>query len=161
MSIKVGDPLPDVTFTIMTPDGPQPITTAEVFKGRKVVLFAVPGAFTPTCSMNHLPGFIEKAAEFKAKGIDEIVAVAVNDVFVMDAWSKYSGAQGKIKFLADGSGNFARAIDLTLDLTDRGLGIRSQRYSMLVDDGVVKKLNVEESVGKAETSGAEALLKQI
>lgn len=161
MSIKVGDPLPDVTFTIMTPDGPQPTTTAEVFKGRKVVLFAVPGAFTPTCSMNHLPGFLEKAAEFKARGIDEIVVVAVNDVFVMDAWSKYSGAAGKIKFLADGSGNFAKAIGLTLDLTDRGLGIRSQRYSMLVDDGVVKKLNVEESVGKAETSGADALLKQI
>jgi len=161
MSIKAGDSLPDATFTIMTPDGPQPITTAEVFKGRKVVLFAVPGAFTPTCSMNHLPGFLEKAAEFKAKGIDEIVVVAVNDVFVMDAWSKHSGAQGKIKFLADGSGSFAKALDLTLDLTDRGLGIRSQRYSMLVDDGVVKKLNVEESVGKAETSGADALLKQI
>lgn len=161
MSIKVGDPLPDATFTIMAPDGPQPITTAEVFKGCKVVLFAVPGAFTPTCSMNHLPGFLEKAAEFKAKGIDEIVVVAVNDVFVMDAWSKHSGAQGKIQFLADGSGNFARAVGLTLDLTDRGLGIRSRRYSMLVDDGVVKKLNVEESVGKAETSGAEALLKQI
>jgi glutaredoxin/glutathione-dependent peroxiredoxin len=161
MSIKVGESLPDATFTIMTPDGPQPITTAEVFKGRKVVLFAVPGAFTPTCSMNHLPGFLEKAAEFRAKGIDEIVVVAVNDVFVMDAWSKHSGAQGKIKFLADGSGNFAKALGLTLDLTDRGLGIRSQRYSMLVDDGVVKKLNVEESVGKAETSGADALLKQI
>lgn len=161
MSIKVGESLPDATFTIMTPDGPQPITTAEVFKGRKVVLFAVPGAFTPTCSMNHLPGFLEKAAEFKAKGIDEIVVVAVNDVFVMDAWSKHSGAQGKIKFLADGSGNFAKALGLTLDLTDRGLGIRSQRYSMLVDDGVVKRLNVEESVGKAETSGADALLKQI
>jgi glutaredoxin/glutathione-dependent peroxiredoxin len=161
MSIKVGDPLPNATFTIMTADGPQPITTAEVFKGRKVVLFAVPGAFTPTCSMNHLPGFLEKAAEFKAKGIDEIAVVAVNDVFVMDAWSKHSGTQGKIKFLADGSGNFAKAIGLTLDLTDRGLGIRSQRYSMLVDDGIVKKLNVEESVGKAETSGADALLKQI
>ncbi|MGA3302508.1 MAG: peroxiredoxin [Methylovirgula sp.] len=161
MSIKVGDPLPDATFTVMTPDGPAPVTTSEIFKGRKVVLFAVPGAFTPTCSMNHLPGFIEHAAEFKSKGIDEIVVVAVNDVFVMDAWSKHSGAGGKIKFLADGSGAFAKALGLTLDLTDRGLGIRSQRYSMLVDNGIVKRLNIEDSVGKAETSGADTLLKQI
>jgi glutaredoxin/glutathione-dependent peroxiredoxin len=161
MSIKVGDPLPDATFTVMTPDGPQARTTAEIFKGRKVALFAVPGAFTPTCSMNHLPGFLAKEAEFKAKGIDEIVVVSVNDVFVMDAWAKQSGAAGKITFLADGVASFAKAIGLTLDLTERGLGVRSQRYSMLVDDGIVKSLNVEEAVGKADISGADALLAQI
>jgi peroxiredoxin len=161
MSIKVGDSLPDATFTVMTADGPKAVTTAEIFKGRKVVLFAVPGAFTPTCSMNHLPGFLAKVAEFKAKGIDEIAVVSVNDVFVMDAWAKQSGGAGQITFLADGSGVFTKAIDLPLDLSERGLGVRSQRYSMLVDDGIVKKLNVEESVGKAETSGADALLGQI
>jgi peroxiredoxin len=161
MSIKVGDQLPDATFVVMTPDGPKPRTTAEIFKGRKVVLFAVPGAFTPTCTMNHLPGFRDHEADFKAKGIEEIVVVSVNDVFVMDAWAKQSGAAGKITFLADGVANFAKAIGLTLDLTDRGLGVRSQRYSMLVDDGEVKKLNIEEAVGKAETSSAETLLAQI
>ncbi len=161
MSIKVGDSLPDVIFTVMTPEGPKASTTAEIFKGRKVVLFGIPGAFTPTCSMNHLPGFLAKEAEFKAKGIDEIAVVSVNDVFVMDAWAKQSGGDGKILFLADGSAVFTKAIDLTLDLTERGLGLRSQRFSMFVDDGIVKILNVEESIGKAETSGADALLGQI
>ena len=161
MSIKVGDSLPDAVFTVMTPDGPQTTTTAEIFKGRKIVLFGLPGAFTPTCSMSHLPGFLAKEAEFKAKGIDEIVVVSVNDVFVMDAWAKQTGAAGKILFLADGIAAFTTAIDLTLDLTERGLGIRSQRYSMFVDDGIVKKLNVEDSIGKAETSSADALLAQI
>ncbi len=161
MSIKVGDPLPDATFTVMTPEGPQARTTADIFEGRKVVLFGVPGAFTPTCSMNHLPGFVAQEAAFKAKGTDEIVVVAVNDVFVMDAWAKQSGAVGKILFLADGSAAFTKAIGLTLDLTERGLGLRSQRYSMLVDDGIVQRLNVEDSIGKAETSGADALLGQI
>lgn len=161
MSIKVGDSLPDVTFTVMTPEGPKASTTAEIFKGRKVVLFGIPGAFTPTCSMNHLPGFLAKEAEFKAKGVDEIAVVSVNDVFVMDAWAKQSGGDGKVLFLADGSAVFTKAIDLTLDLTERGLGLRSQRFSMFVDDGIVKKLNVEESIGKAEASGADALLGQI
>ncbi|MGO9132829.1 MAG: peroxiredoxin [Methylovirgula sp.] len=161
MSIKVGDSLPDVTFTVMTPDGPKPRTTAEIFKGKKIALFAVPGAFTPTCSMNHLPGFLAKEAEFKAKGVDEIVVVSVNDAFVMDAWAKHSGAEGKITFLADGAAAFAKAIGLTLDLTERGLGLRSQRYSMIVENGVVKTLNVEEAVGKAEISGADALLTQV
>jgi len=161
MSIKVGDPLPDATFTVMTPDGPQARTTAEIFKGKKIALFAVPGAFTPTCSMNHLPGFLAKEAEFKAKGVDEIVVVAVNDVFVMDAWAKHSGAAGKILFLADGSALFTNAIGLPLDLTERGLGLRSQRYSMLVEDGIVKKLNVEDQIGKAEISGADTLLAQL
>jgi peroxiredoxin len=161
MSIKVGDPLPDVTFTVMTPEGPQARTTAEIFGGRTVVLFGVPGAFTPTCSLNHLPGFVDKEAEIKAKGVDEIAVTSVNDVFVMNAWAKSSGALGKITFLADGVAAFATATGLTLDLTDRGLGVRSQRYSMLVEDGIVRKLNIEESAGRAETSGAEALLKQL
>ncbi|HEY5226763.1 MAG TPA: redoxin family protein [Methylovirgula sp.] len=161
MSIKVGDSLPDATFTVMTPDGPKTRTSAEIFTDRKIVLFGVPGAFTPTCSMNHLPGFLDKAEEFKARNVDEIVVVAVNDVFVMDAWAKQSGAGGKITFLADGIAAFAKAIGLTTDLTDRGLGVRSQRYSMLVDDGIVKQLNVEEAVGKADISSADTLLGQI
>jgi glutaredoxin/glutathione-dependent peroxiredoxin len=161
MSIKVGDPLPDVTFTVMTPDGPQARTTADIFKGRKVVLFGVPGAFTPTCSLNHLPGFVDKEVEIKAKGVDEIAVTSVNDVFVMNAWAKSSGGLGKITFLADGIAAFAKAAGLTFDLTERGLGLRSQRYSMLVDDGIVRKLNIEDSPGKAETSGAENLLKQL
>jgi glutaredoxin/glutathione-dependent peroxiredoxin len=161
MTIKVGDPLPDVTFTVMTAEGPKARTTADIFKGRTVVLFGVPGAFTPTCSMNHLPGFLSKEAEFKAKGVDEIAVTGVNDVFVMDAWAKHSGGEGKITFLADGNAAFAKATGLTFDLTERGLGLRSIRYSMLVEDGIVRKLNIEESPAKAEVSGAENLLKQI
>jgi glutaredoxin/glutathione-dependent peroxiredoxin len=161
MTIKVGDPIPDVTFTVMTPEGPQARTTADIFKGRTVVLFGVPGAFTPTCSMNHLPGFLSKEAEIKAKGVDEIAVTSVNDVFVMDAWAKQSGGVGKITFLADGIAAFAKATGLTFDLTERGLGLRSIRYSMLVEDGIVRKLNIEESPAKAEVSGAENLLKQI
>ena len=161
MSIKVGDTIPDASFTIMTADGPKPKTTDEIFAGRKVVLFGVPGAFTPTCSMNHLPGFLDNAAEFKAKGIDEIAVVSVNDVFVMGAWSKATAGEGKITYLADGSAAFTKALGLTLDLGERGLGTRSQRYAMLVDDKVVKTLNVEDSPGKADVSGAEALLKTL
>ncbi|GAC1554300.1 MAG: peroxiredoxin [Beijerinckiaceae bacterium] len=159
MTIKVGDKLPDATFTVMTPEGPKPRTTDQIFKGRRVVLFAVPGAFTPTCHRNHLPGFVAKADEIKAKGIDEIAVTGVNDVFVMDAWAKQTGGDGKITFLADGSGHFSKAIGLSLDMNERGLGTRSQRYSMLVEDGVVRKLNIEETPGKAELSGADALLK--
>jgi peroxiredoxin len=161
MPIKVGDALPSTVFTEMGPDGPKPVTTDEFFKGRKIVIFGVPGAFTPTCSMNHLPGFLAKADEFKAKGINAIAVTSVNDAFVMGAWAKQQNAADHISFLADGNGAFAKAIDLTLDLTERGLGIRSQRYSMLVDNGVVKILNVEDAPGKAEISGAEALLKQL
>ncbi len=161
MTIQVGDPLPSAVFTFIGPDGPKTITTDEFFKGRKVVLFGVPGAFTPTCSMNHLPGFLAKADEFKAKGVNAIAVTSVNDAFVMNAWEKQTGATDQITFLADGNGTFAKALDLTLDLTERGLGLRSQRYSMLVEDGVVKQLNVEASPGKADISGAEALLKQI
>jgi peroxiredoxin len=161
MTIKVGDPLPDVTFTVMTPEGPQARTTADIFKDRKVVLFGVPGAFTPTCSMNHLPGFLTKEMEIKAKGVEEIAVTSVNDVFVMDAWAKQSGGIDKITFLADGIAAFAKATGLTVDLTERGLGVRSRRYSMLVEDGIVRKLNIEDSPAKAEVSGAENLLKQI
>jgi glutaredoxin/glutathione-dependent peroxiredoxin len=161
MTIKVGDRLPSATFTVMTAEGPQTRSTDDIFKDRKVVLFAVPGAFTPTCHKNHLPGFIDKAGEIKAKGIDDIVVTGVNDVFVMNAWAKDTGGAGKIEFLADGSAAFAKALGLFVDLTERGMGMRSQRYSMVVDDGVVRKLNLEEAPGKADISGAEALLKQL
>jgi peroxiredoxin len=161
MTIKMGDRIPEATFTILTSDGPQTRTTEEFFKGRRVVLIGVPGAFTPTCHRNHLPGFVTKADEILGKGIDEIAVTGVNDVFVMDAWAKQSGAEGKLTFLADGSANFAKAIGLSLDMSQRGLGTRSQRYSMLVDDGVVRKLNIEEAPGKAEVSGADALLKAL
>src|SRR5580765_389447 len=158
MAIKVGDRVPNGTFTVMTADGPKPKTADELFNGKKVVLFAVPGAFTPTCSNNHLPGFVKNAAAIKAKGIDTIAVTGVNDVFVMNAWKKSAGADS-IEFLADGSAAWAKALGLNVDLTERGLGMRSGRYSMVVDDGVVKTLNVEESPGKAEASGADNLLK--
>jgi peroxiredoxin len=161
MPIKVGDRLPEAKFRVMGPDGPAVKTTDDVFKGKKVVLFAVPGAFTPTCSNNHLPGFLKNADAFKAKGVDTIAVTGVNDVFVFDAWKKSTGAAGKIEFLADGNGDFAKALDLALDGSGIGLGIRSKRYAMLVEDGVVKKLNVEDVPGKAETSSADNLLKQM
>src|SRR6516165_6183343 len=161
MTIKVGDRLPDASFRVMTASGPAAQTTAQLFNDRKVALFAVPGAFTPTCNNNHLPGFLANADAFKAKGIDAIAVTGVNDVFVFDAWKKATGAGGKIEFLADGNAEFAKALDLTLDGSGFGLGTRSKRYAMLVEDGVVKKLNVEDVAGKAETSGADALLKQI
>src|SRR5579871_1420373 len=131
MTIAVGDSLPQATFRVMTADGPAAKTTDDVFKGRKVVLFAVPGAFTPTCHKNHLPGFLANADAIKAKGVDAIAVTGVNDVFVMDAWSKATGGDA-IEFLADGSGNWAKAVGLTADLTERGLGVRSQRYCMVV-----------------------------
>ena len=159
MAIKVGDKLPNSTFYVLTSEGPKPKTTDEVFKGKKVVLFAVPGAFTPTCHKNHLPGFVQNADAIKAKGIDTIAVTGVNDVFVMDAWKEKTGAAGKIDFLADGSAAFAKAIGLSVDLGERGLGTRSQRYAMVIDDGVVKTLNVEDAPGKADISGAENLLK--
>jgi glutaredoxin/glutathione-dependent peroxiredoxin len=159
MAIKVGDRLPNTTFMTMTADGPKPQTTDDIFKGKKVVLFAVPGAFTPTCHKNHLPGFLTNADAIKGKGIDTIAVTGVNDVFVMDAWKKNTAAEGKIEFLADGSAAFAKAIGLSVDLGERGLGTRSQRYAMVVEDGVVKTLNVEEAPGKADVSGAENLLK--
>ncbi len=161
MTIKIGDKIPKSSFTIMTPEGAKVCGSDEIFNGRKVVLFGVPGAFTPVCDKNHLPGFLGKAETFKARGIDEIAVTSVNDVFVMDAWAKSTGAAGKIAFLADGNGDFARALGLSVDLTSRGLGIRSQRYAMIVDDGAVRKLNVEDVPGKAEISSAEALLAEL
>ena len=161
MTIKVGDRLPNATFTVMAADGPKPKTTDEIFKGKKVVLFAVPGAFTPTCHNNHLPGFVKNAAAIKAKGVDTIAVTGVNDVFVMSAWQKAACPDGSVEFLADGSADFAKALGLTADLTARGLGLRSARYAMLVQDGVVKTLNVEDAPGKADISGADNLMKSL
>ena len=156
--IAIGEKLPAATLKTMTADGAKDLTTDEVFAGKKVVLFAVPGAFTPTCSNNHLPGFVKNAAAIKAKGIDTIAVTGVNDVFVMNAWKKSAGADA-IEFLADGSAAWAKAVGITADLTERGLGVRSGRYAMVVDDGVVKTLNVEDAPGKADVSGADNLLK--
>jgi glutaredoxin/glutathione-dependent peroxiredoxin len=161
MTIKVGDRLPQATFTVMTADGPAPRTTDDFFKGRKVVLFGVPGAFTPTCHKNHLPGFIENAGAIKAKGVDEIAVTATNDVFVMGAWAKDTKADGKVTFLADGSAAFAKATGLDLDLSERGMGVRTKRYSMIVDDGIVRQLNIEETPGTADASGAKKMLEQL
>lgn len=161
MTIKVGDKLPQATFRVMTSEGPAAKTTDDLFAGKKVVLFAVPGAFTPTCHKNHLPGFLAKAGEIKAKGIDAIMVTSANDVFVLDAWAKATGAAGTIEFLADGNADFAKEIGLTMDGSGFGMGTRSQRYSMVVDDGTVTQLNVEEAPGKAEASGAEHLLSQL
>jgi peroxiredoxin len=159
--IKVGDRLPEAKFRVMTAEGPQWKTTDEIFKGKKVVLFAVPGAFTPTCNNIHMPSFVNNVSAFKAKGVDTIAVTAVNDVFVLEAWKKASNADGKIEFLADGNGEFAKAIDMTVDASAAGLGVRSKRYSMLVEDGVVKRLNVEDAPGKCEVSSGSELLKQI
>jgi glutaredoxin/glutathione-dependent peroxiredoxin len=159
MTIKVGDRLPSVTLRQVTSEGPKEVTSDEFFRGRKVVLFAVPGAFTPACSQRHLPGYVENAADLKAKGVDEVACVAVNDAAVLTAWGKDQRAEGKVTMLADGSGEFARALGLELDLTKAGLGIRSKRYSMLVDNAVVKSLNVEEQPGQVTVSAADAMLR--
>jgi peroxiredoxin len=159
MTIKAGDPIPSATLMKMTPDGPKPVSTDDLFRGRRIALFAVPGAFTPTCSARHLPGFIDKAEELHARGIDEIICVAVNDVFVMDAWGRSAGAAGKVTMLADGNGTFARALGLEMDGSGFGMGQRSKRFSMLVRDGVVEVLNVDE--GGFNLTSAEHLLTQI
>jgi glutaredoxin/glutathione-dependent peroxiredoxin len=159
MAIKVGDRIPEGKFRVMAAEGPAWKSTDEVFKGKKVVLVGVPGAFTPTCHMSHLPGFLKNGDAFKTKGVDTIAVTAVNDVFVMNEWKKASAAEGKIEFLADGNGDFAKALDLTIDGSAGGLGTRSKRYAMLVDNGIVRTLNIEEAPGKAETSSAEALLR--
>lgn len=158
MTIAVGDRLPSATFKTMTAEGVKELTTADVFSGKTVVIFAVPGAFTPTCSKSHLPGYLADRESILAKGVDTIAVTAVNDVFVMDAWSKANDADGKILFLADGSAKFATALGLALDLTAAGMGVRSQRWSMLVEDGVVKSLNLEEKPGVAELTGAACML---
>ena len=159
MTIAVGDRIPDVPLSIATADGPQPTTSGEYFSGKKVALFAVPGAFTPTCSARHLPSYVEKAGELKAKGVDEIACVSVNDAFVMAAWGKADGSKD-ITMLADGNGEFADALGLTMDGSKFGMGKRSQRYSMLVNDGVVEQLNVE-APGEYHASSAETLLEQL
>lgn len=162
MPIKAGDRLPQATFRVMTPEGPKPKTSEEIFKGKKTVLFAVPGAFTPTCHRSHLPSFIQNAAAIKAKGVDQIAVTSVNDAFVMDAWKKASGAEGAIElFLADGNAEFAKAVGLDYDASDAGRGIRSRRYSMIVEDGVVTSVNIEEAPGKTDLSGAVNLLRQL
>jgi peroxiredoxin len=161
MTIKVGDKLPSVTLRQVTPEGPKEVTTDDFFHGKKVALFAVPGAFTPACSQRHLPGYVDKASDIKGKGVDEVACVAVNDPAVMTAWGKDQRAEGKVTMLADGSGDFVRALGLELDLTKAGLGMRSKRYSMLVDNGIVKSLNIEEQPGQVDVSSAETMLRAL
>jgi peroxiredoxin len=160
MSIKVGDKLPKATLVKATPDGPQPLDSEEYFGGRRVAIFSVPGAFTPTCSARHLPGFVDKAEEMKAKGVDEVACIAVNDAFVMQAWGESAGAGGKVTMLADGNGDFARALGLTMDGSKFGLGERGSRWSAIVDDGVVEQLNVEEP-GAFNVSSADYLMERL
>ena len=159
MAIQVGEKIPDVPITIATADGPQPTTTGEFFGGKRVALFAVPGAFTPTCSARHLPSYVEKAGDLKSKGIDEIACISVNDPFVMSAWGERDGS-ADITMIADGNGDFAEAVGLSMDAGKFGMGKRSQRYSMVVNDGVVEQLNVE-APGEYRASSAEHLLERL
>lgn len=159
MTIAVGQRLPQATFMTPGKDGPQPVTTDDVFKGKRVALFAVPGAFTPTCDARHLPGFAERAHELRKLGVDTIACTATNDVFVLGAWNKASGSD-EVTMLADGNGEFARAVGLDADFAKFGMGARSQRYSMIVDDGLVESLNVEEG-GAFEVSSADYMLKSL
>jgi glutaredoxin/glutathione-dependent peroxiredoxin len=160
MTIGVGDRIPEVMLHKATPDGPQPVSTTDYFRSRRVALFSVPGAFTPTCSVKHLPGFVERAEELKARGVDEIACTAVNDAFVLGAWSKHGEADGKVTMLADGNGDFARALGLEMDGAKFGMGLRGKRYSMLVNDGVVEQLNVEEP-GAFAVSSADYMLERL
>src|SRR5688572_14304039 len=160
MSIQVGDKLPKATLVKATPDGPQPVDSEDYFSGRRVALFSVPGAFTPTCSARHLPGFVDKADEFRGKGVDEIACVSVNDAFVMQAWGEQAGAEGKVTMLADGNGEFARATGLTMNGEKFGMGQRGSRWSAIVDDGIVTELNVEEP-GAFNVSSADYMLNQL
>jgi peroxiredoxin len=160
MAIQAGDTLPlDLKLKEMGEGGPKDVTVSEVFKGKKVVLFAVPGAFTPTCSMKHLPGFVEQASALKAKGVDEIVCLSVNDAFVMGAWGNASNAKGKVRMLADGNGEFTKAMGLTLDASGFGMGLRSQRYAMIVNDAKVQDLFVESGPGLSVSSAESVLAK--
>ncbi|MDO9433274.1 MAG: peroxiredoxin [Pseudomonadota bacterium] len=160
MTIKVGDKLPAATFSAGTPEGPRPMSTDDIFAGKKVALFAVPGAFTPTCSAKHLPGFKDHVADFKAKGVDAIACVSVNDAFVMKAWGESQSVGDAILMLGDGNGDFTKAIGLEMDGSKFGMGTRSQRYSMIVEDGVVKELNVE-APGEFKVSAADYMLAQL
>jgi glutaredoxin/glutathione-dependent peroxiredoxin len=160
MTIKVGDRVPTLGFVEVTADGPNAVSSDDYFKGKRVALFSVPGAFTPTCSAKHLPGFVEKAAELKAKGIDEIACTAVNDAFVMGAWGKSAGVEGKVTMLADGNGGFPAAVGLEMDGTNYGMGHRGQRFAMVINDGVVEQLHVE-APGEFRVSSAEYMLEQL
>lgn len=160
MSISVGDKLPEAKFKTMTDDGAKELSVADVFAGKKVVLFGLPGAFTPTCSNNHLPGYLENRDAILARGVDTIAVVATNDVHVMGAWARFTGGEGKILYLADGNGDFVRAAGLEVDLAAAGMGHRSKRFSMIVDDGTVTALNVESQPG-VNNSGAAQILEQL
>ncbi len=158
MPIAKGEALPDASFVTMTAEGPTQLSSADVFNGRKVVLFAVPGAFTPTCHAKHLPGFMAKIEEIKAKGVDTIACISVNDAFVLDAWARQTGASDQIMFLADGNADFTRKVGLEMDASGFGMGTRSQRYAMIVDDAKVLELFVEPAAGQAEVTSADAVL---
>ncbi|MFL6617874.1 MAG: peroxiredoxin [Povalibacter sp.] len=160
MTIKVGDKMPSGTLTLVTKDGPQKVSADEYFQGKKVVLFSVPGAFTPTCDAKHLPGFVEQAAQLKAKGVDKIACLAVNDAFVMKAWGKAQNTDGKVDMLADGNADYTKALGLELDATGFGMGTRGQRFALVVDNGVVKSVNVE-AKGEFRVSSAEYVLEQL
>jgi peroxiredoxin len=160
MAVKVGDRVPSVKLYYLTADGPKAVGSDEFFKGKKVALFALPGAYTRTCSSRHLPGYVQNSEALKQKGVDTIACLSVNDAFVMDAWGKEHGAPGKVVMLGDGSCEFTKAMGLTVDRISAGMGIRSQRYSMIVDDGVIKELNVEPS-GEYGVSSAEAMLQRL
>jgi glutaredoxin/glutathione-dependent peroxiredoxin len=161
MTIKIGDKLPETKFTVMEAAGPAGKSTADIFAGKTVALFAVPGAYTPTCMNEHVPGFVERFAELKGKGVDTVACTAVNDVFVMTHFAKDTGSDGKIVMLADGNGDFAKALGMTIDLTGFGLGVRSKRYSMLVKDGVVQQLNIDESPPAHDHSSAATMCSMI
>lgn len=161
MTIAIGEKLPQATFKEKTADGPVEVNTQDLFAGKRVVLFAVPGAFTPTCTLNHLPGYLDNREALIAKGVDDIAVVAVNDWHVMGAWAQASGGLGKIHFLADFDAAFTKAMGLDVDLSGGGLGVRSKRYAMLVEDGVVKSLDIEESPGQATVSSAQAMLERL
>jgi len=160
MAIKVGDRMPSGTLKVMTKDGPKDVSTDDLFKGKKVVLFSVPGAFTPTCDAKHLPGFVQLADQIRAKGVDSIACMSVNDVFVMNAWGKHSGVGDKVMMLADGNGDYAKALGLELDAHKFGMGTRGQRFALIVDDGTLKGVNVE-APGQFKVSAAEYVLGQL
>ncbi len=160
MTIQVGQPLPETTFMKVTPDGPKATPSAEFFRGRRIALFSVPGAFTPTCSVKHLPGFVERVEDIRAKGIDEVACTAVNDAFVLSAWGEQAGATGKVTMLADGNGEFVRALGLEMDGSAYGMGSRGQRFSMVVNDGEIEQLNVE-GPGEFKVSSADYMMERL
>jgi peroxiredoxin len=161
MTIQIGDTMPDGVLMQMTSEGPAPVTTGDLFGGKKVVVFAVPGAFTPTCSAKHVPGFVSKADQLKAKGVDSIACLSVNDVFVMDAWGKDQSVGDKVMMLADGSGDYVTNLGLQLDLTPRGMGVRATRFAMIVNDGKLEHLAIESNPGELTSSGADAILEKL